>query len=260
MEDDPLSAQEIGSFIERGFVVVRDAFPRAIADEVCQILWRESGYNPNDPASWVKPAIRLNAHAEPPFLAAAATQKLTRAFDQLVGCGRWSPPESMATFLIRFPSPLRSGDTDWHVDMSFGPHTSDKLQWRANVFSEGRALLMLFLFSDVGPDDAPTRLKVGSHLDVARLLAPAGRPGLSLGDLIRADFGRTDEWSEDLAIGEAGTVFLCHPFLVHAGQDNPKRPRFLGQPALIPRKPMRFAGPRETLSPIERVVRKALGT
>jgi len=28
------------------------------------------------------------------------------------------------------------------------------MEWRANVSNKGRALLMLFLFSDVGPNDA----------------------------------------------------------------------------------------------------------
>ncbi len=35
-----------------------------------------------------------------------------------------------------------------------------------------------------------------------------------------------------LATGEAGTVYLCHPFLVHAAQiHRGKRPRFMAQPA-----------------------------
>lgn len=38
---------------------------------------------------------------------------------------------------------------------------------------------MLFLFSDVGEDDAPTRIRVGSHLDVPAALAPAGDEGMS---------------------------------------------------------------------------------
>jgi hypothetical protein len=47
------------------------------------------------------------------------------------------------------------------------------------VRSDDRALLMLFLFSDVGPDDAPTRIRVGSHLLLPLLLAPAGDAGLT---------------------------------------------------------------------------------
>jgi hypothetical protein len=45
-----------------------------------------------------------------------------------------------------------------------------------NVTSRGRALLMLFLFSDVGELDAPTRIRSGSHLDVAPLVGKAAGP------------------------------------------------------------------------------------
>lgn len=54
------------------------------------------------------------------------------------------------------------------------------MEWRANIHSKGRALLMLFLFSDVSDADAPTRIRVGSHLDIARTLAPAGEAGLTM--------------------------------------------------------------------------------
>lgn len=36
---------------------------------------------------------------------------------------------------------------------------------------------MLFLRSDVGPEDAPNAVASGSHLEAARLLGSAGRPG-----------------------------------------------------------------------------------
>jgi hypothetical protein len=60
---------------------------------------------------------------------------------------------------------------------------SDFLSWRVNVAAKGRALLMLFLFSGIGESDAPTRIRAGSQLDVARLLALAGAAGLSLIEL-----------------------------------------------------------------------------
>jgi hypothetical protein len=47
-----------------------------------------------------------------------------------------------------------------------------------------RALLVLFLFSDVGEDEAPTRIRVGSHLDVRGILEPAGDAGLSFTPLV----------------------------------------------------------------------------
>jgi hypothetical protein len=67
------------------------------------------------------------------------------------------------------------------------------MSWRANVSSKGRALLMLFLFSDIGEADAPTRIRVGSHADIARTLAPAGDAGLTLRELIATGFGGTGE-------------------------------------------------------------------
>ena len=253
-----LSSVQMESFVENGFVRVDEAFPRAVADQVREILWRDTGCDRNDPRTWTRPQVRLNAYSAPPFLAAAGTPPLTAAYDQLVGAGRWHPLDSMATFPIRFPSLQPSGDVDWHVDMSFGPATSDTLRWRANLVSEGRALLMLFLFSDVDHDDAPTRLRAGSHLDVARLLAEVGPEGLSLADLIDADFGRMGFLREELAVGPAGTVYLCHPFLVHAGQDGPRRPRFMGQPALVPVGPLRLDGDIEALAPVEQAIRRAL--
>ena len=68
----------------------------------------------------------------------------------------------MGTFPVRFPSAADPGDAGWHIDASFGTDTPDFLSWRANVHSRGRALLMLFLFSDVGERDAPTR-SVSGH-------------------------------------------------------------------------------------------------
>ncbi|SNT32812.1 hypothetical protein SAMN05216276_103487 [Streptosporangium subroseum] len=38
---------------------------------------------------------------------------------------------------------------------------------------------MLFLFSEVGEEDAPTRIRVGSHLDVPKVLEKYGEDGAS---------------------------------------------------------------------------------
>jgi hypothetical protein len=229
-----LTATEVTDFIEQGFVKVEDAFSRELADEARPILWRDTGCDPNDPSTWVKPVVRLGFYSHGPFVAAANTATLHRAFDQLVGQGRWMPRGNLGTFPIRFPSSDDPGDTGWHVDASFGTENPDFMSWRVNVFSKGRALLMLFLFSDVGPDDAPTRIRAGSHLDMARILAPAGEEGRSLGELARHGFVETAHCAEVLATGGAGTVYLCHPFLVHAAQPHRgSRPRFMAQPPLL---------------------------
>jgi hypothetical protein len=131
---------------------------------------------------------------------------------------------------------------------------------RLNVASRGRALLMLFLFSDVGIDDAPTRIRVGSHLDVPRLLVPAGETGLSFLELAQ-QFGPAIEARPVVhATGQAGDVYLCHPFLVHGAQPHHgTTPRFIAQPPLHPAEPITVDREDGSYSPVETAIRVALG-
>jgi hypothetical protein len=254
-----LSHSEIDQFIRDGFVRIDDAFPQGVAERAREILWRDTGCDPDNPATWTKPVIRLGLYDQEPFARAANTAILHRAFDQLVGRGRWHPRMNLGTFPVRFPSPDDPGDAGWHIDVSFGTENPDFLSWRANITSKGRALLMLFLFSDVGEADAPTRIRTGSHLDVARMLAPAGEEGLSLRELAANGFAGTAERPEVLATGEAGTVYLCHPFLVHAAQPHRgTRPRFLAQPPLPPAEPFVLNRLDGAYSPVEQAIRTAL--
>jgi hypothetical protein len=71
---------------------------------------------------------------------------------------------------------------------------------------------MLFLFSDIDTDDAPTRILVGSHLDIPKLLQPAGDYGLNFIELAQRPTNTLDR-KMVYATGKAGTVFLCHPLL-----------------------------------------------
>jgi hypothetical protein len=253
-----LSAAQIERFVVDGFVRIDDAFPRDLADSCRRVLWLATGCREDEPSTWTRPIVRIGEIPNPLFRAAANTPKLCAAFDALVGPRRWLPRGSLGTFPIRFPSPDDPGDCGWHIDASFGwENEPDFLKWRANVASKGRALLMLFLFSDVGDDDAPTRLRVGSHLDIARRLAPYGEDGLTIGELARTGFEESSHRSEAIATGPAGTVYLCHPFLVHAAQPlRGSMPRFLAQPPLLPSVPLDPR--REDASPVERAIQLAL--
>jgi hypothetical protein len=251
-----LTNSQIQQFIEDGFIRLDNAFPREIADAGREILWRETGCDPHDPTTWTKPVIRLNGYADEPFQQAVNMPLLHAAFDQLVGAGRWEPRYSLGTFPIRFPHPDDPGDAGWHADASFAGEDGS---WRLNLQSKGRALLMLFLFSDVGEDDAPTRIRVGSHLDVPRLLEPAGEAGLSYLEL-GAQLDVTAHRPLALATGDAGTVYLCHPFLIHAAQiHRGTRPRFLAQPPLYPAEPIQLHRADGRYSPVEIAIRLGLG-
>ena len=252
-----LSDAQIEQFIHDGFVRIDHAFPRELAEQGRAILWRDLPCDPDDPATWTEPVIRLGYYGDEPFRKAVNTPRLHMAFNQLVGRKRWWPRADLGTFPVRFPSPRDPGDAGWHVDVSFPGEDDnhDYAAWRVNVTSRGRALLMLFLLSDVGEFDAPTRIRAGSHLDMARLLEPAGEAGMS--HLVLDETG--SDRPEVLATGEAGTVYLCHPFLVHAAQKHRgSSPRFMEQPPLHPAEPFRLARSDGDYSPVERSIRLAL--
>jgi hypothetical protein len=255
-----INNSQIQQFIENGFIRLDRAFPRKFADQGRELLWRDTGCNPHDSKTWTQPVIRLGGYQQKPFEEAVNTPQLHNAFDQLVGRGFWKPRNSLGSFPIRFPSPNDPDDTGWHIDVSFPDENSDVsdiFSWRVNIYSKDRALLMLFLFSDVGEQDAPTRIRVGSHLDMAKWLEPFGEAGVSLRELnLESSIHR----QQILATGEAGTVYLCHPFLVHAAQPHHgHQPRFMAQPPLHPAKPFRFHRHDNNYSPVEIVIRKGLG-
>lgn len=225
-----LSENEIEAYARDGFVRIAGAVPRAVADACRAELWTATDCDPDDPSTWTEPVIRIDARATPPFRAAATAAPLHEAFDQIIGPGRWVPRAGLGTFPIRFPSDEPPGDVGWHLEASF---TGTGGEYRVNRDSRGRALLLLFLFSDVGPDDAPTRIRVGSHRDVPPLLADAGPDGREWFGLCADAVAASAHRPEASATGAPGDVYLCHPFLVHAAQPHRGRvPRFMAQPPL----------------------------
>src|SRR5687768_1610686 len=95
---NPLTDEQIRRFVEDGFVRIEHAFPKSIADEARRLLWRDTGYDADDPGTWSEPVVRLGMYAQKPFVDAANTAVLHAALDQLVGPGRWLPCMAMGTF------------------------------------------------------------------------------------------------------------------------------------------------------------------
>lgn len=256
-KDGPLTDRQVEDFMVDGLVRIDEAFGRDLAEQCRAEFWPDMNLSPGDPAEWTEPVVRIGAKSSPPFVAAANAPRLHMAYDRLVGPGRWMAPDGLGTFPIRFPSDAAPGDDGWQVDVSFGTDNPDFMEWRANVDSNGRALLMLFLLSDVGPDDAPTRVRKGSHRLIARELLPYGEAGATLRQLSEDGYASSAGCPEALATGPAGTVYLCHPFLVHAAQPHRgKQPRFMAQPPLIPNAE---PDPDAAASPVQIAVRQACG-
>jgi hypothetical protein len=258
-----VEAARVDQFVEQGFLKLEQAVPPDVTRACTDLLWAQTGADPEDPSTWTRPVVWVGGMAQEPFVRALNGSRLHDAFDAVVGPGRWAPRDSMGSFPLRFPHPVEPDDAGWHVEGSYAVPGTDG--WWTNVHSRARVLLMLFLFTEVDEGDAPTRIRAGSHHDVPPVLlrhGDAGAPGHRLGPEVDAASAHRPVVH---ATGAPGDVYLCHPFLVHAAQPNHgRRPRFLGQPALPPPaafelRPFDLTVTDQAPSPVGRTIRAALG-
>ncbi|MEU6372285.1 phytanoyl-CoA dioxygenase family protein [Streptomyces sp. NPDC046909] len=247
----------VEQFLEDGFVKIEGAFPPRVAEHCGRLLWRETGYDAEDPATWKDPVVWVADMAQGPFAAAVNSPVLHEAFDVLTGEGRWQSRYSLGSFPLRFPHEEEPDDAGWHIEGSYVPEGA-RLP-HTNLRSRDRSLLMLFLFSEVTEADAPTRIRVGSHLDVPRVLEPYGEEGASFLELGPKVAEASAHRPVAHATGRPGDVYLCHPFLVHAAQPHHgTRPRFMAQPPLMSAVPHELERTDANYSPVEFAIRRGL--
>jgi hypothetical protein len=251
-----LEASELERFITEGFLVVRSAFPTELAEECRRSAAQQMDIDLARPNTWRRPVVR-GVPTGDCFRRAANAPRLLDVVGQVVNPDAWQTRPNLGAFVVRFPSEEDPGDAGWHIDSSFQPPSDSR--WFVNYRSKERALLLLCLVSDVGVDDAPSRLLPGSHLEMARLLLPAGQEGLP-----GAYAGQESEIplpaarrGEVFATGSAGDVFVCHPFLVHAATwpHRGEQPRFVAQPPMAVSDGLGLDGPLNRLSPVARAIR-----
>jgi hypothetical protein len=254
-----LEPPELERFIREGYLVVRAAFPTDLAEECRRSAAQQLEIDLASPNTWRRPVVR-GVPTGDCFRRAANCPRLLDAVGQLVNPDAWQTRPNLGAFVVRFPSEEDPGDAGWHIDSSF--QSPGDPRWFVNYRSKERALLLLCLITDVGMDDAPSRLLPGSHLEMARLLAPAGEEGLP-----GAYGGQESEIplpasrsGEVFATGSAGDVFVCHPFLVHAASwpHRGEQPRFLAQPPITVSNGLDLDGRLNRLSPVARTIRLAI--
>jgi hypothetical protein len=246
-----LSKSEIDTFVDGGFVAVRHAIPadvlQACQEEIWAAIGRQHGVTRDEPATWRHPVVRVSCPESEAFAKAGSQPSLWEAFDQLIGEGRWWHRRGVGGSVpARFPSEADPGDAGWHIDASFEKDGG----WWVNYRSRARGLLCLYLFSDVDNDSAPTRIRVGSHRDAAAALRPYGDDGLSFMEVSQLVAEASTQRPVALATGQAGDVYLCHPFLVHAASwpHAGRAPRLIAQPGVHIHEPFPLTPP---LSPVE---------
>ena len=152
-----LTESEVGQFVTDGFVAIRDAVPKHVADACGDVVWAELGalgVEREDRATWTRPLVWIPCPEGGPFVEAGTSPVLWDAYDQLIGPDRWTPRQGVGGHIpVRFPAEVDPGYAGWHFDRGT-PREPNVV----SVHSPTRALLSLFLFTDVGEDDSPTLL------------------------------------------------------------------------------------------------------
>ena len=238
----------VQKFIERGYTVVRQAIPQDFVSE----WWSPTG-------RWlemqeIQALLALGSHLHfprrrsfsvdevAPHLAGLIRQLLSDSF----------PPEKPIEwgdgFAVALPGGIdaQPAPMNWHKDGFFW-HYLDSKQI---------GLVCLVLWTDVSEESGATLLAEGSVSEVANLLRnrPAGVHPDEFEILLGPDWPRTQ------ATGQAGDVYLLHPFLLHARQMNRStQMRAITNPALALERRPSFSGDRSQRSPVEDAVLNAIG-
>lgn len=84
----PLAQAQIDDFIERGWTLLRYAFPPTVAQAVRRSLGARIGIDLECPEQWTQPRVWLQEIVEESPYTDALTERFHSAVDQLVGQGR----------------------------------------------------------------------------------------------------------------------------------------------------------------------------
>jgi Phytanoyl-CoA dioxygenase (PhyH) len=223
---------DLKAFMSDGYAKVEKAASRSVAEAARAVLWRQLGLSPDDPDRWSVPVRwASDLTGEGPFGELLRSPALAAALDRICGTGGWSPRGSLGNVPVRFPVSPPDDDRGWHIDANT-PQPDGS--WA--VTGRPHTMLLLTLLSDVGVADAPTRIRAGSHHDVARVLGPDPVDMAEMGRLV-------DDASARRAVvhatGAPGDMYVVHPFTVHAADEHRGRtPRFMAQSPVMLTSPL----------------------
>jgi len=284
---------QVQQFIDRGYVTLPGAFPRENALAAQSFLWsrlkERDGIDRNDPTTWTTPMVRLNETYNTDVFQRCDVPLLGDAIEDLVGKGRWRERGSMTNWGWWPVNFAEGADRPWTVP-STGWHW-DGIHFKHTVDAPDQGLLMLCLFSEIGPHGGGTVVAEGSHQVVARFLArqTEGRvlreaidecrrehPWLAelTGAAPSTDDPRArnarfmdEEYIDDHGTrlrvvettGGPGDVIFCHPFLFHAASQNHSGvTRFMCNRTTPLYERMSFDREDGDYSPVEQSIRCAL--
>lgn len=223
---------DVAAFERDGYLKISQPQLRDAAAAARALLWRQLGVSPDDPATWTQPVMwASDMTGAGPFGELAGSRRLAEVLNALCGNGNWLPRGALGNVVVRFPVRPPAEDRGWHIDMNTPLPDGG---WA--VSGRPHTLLLLTLLSDVGPDDAPTRIRRGSHRDVAAALDETPADHVAAGAVVdRVSAGRPVVH----ATGEPGDMYVVHPFTVHAADEHRGgTPRFMAQAPVLLTEPL----------------------
>ncbi|MBI5340657.1 MAG: phytanoyl-CoA dioxygenase family protein [Mycolicibacterium rufum] len=225
---------DLDAFATHGYLTLEQAAPRAVADEARDLLWRQLGVS-RDPATWTRPVMwTADLTGEGPFGELARSPVLADALDAICGEGGWLPRGALGNIPVRFPVQPPADDRGWHIDLNT---PGEDGAWF--VTNRPQTLLVLTLLSEVTIDDAPTRIRAGSHRDTARVLGDEPLDAVQAGALVDAASASRPVHH---ATGAPGDMYVLHPFTVHAADEHRgSTPRFMSQAPVLLTRPLTTA-------------------
>ncbi|MCP2362357.1 hypothetical protein HD597_009377 [Nonomuraea thailandensis] len=224
---------DVEQFVRDGFAKLEGIVPREVGDAARALLWQRIGLSPDEPSGWTQPVVwTADLTGEGPFGQFMASPKLHAALDAVAGPGGWHRRGAVGNIPVRFPRVPPADDRGWHIDSN-----TMRADGTWGVSTRPGTLLLLVLFSEVGTDDAPTRIRAGSHRDMVKVLEEGQvLDPMQMGPIF-------DEVGPDrplaLATGSPGDAYVVHPFTVHAAQEHlGTEPRFMAQMPVLLTKPL----------------------
>ena len=267
-----LTDQQVQSFLDDGYLVVKDCLDPVFAQRWIDEGYRRLGYDKHDPSTFAKDIIWMDHKNEAPIrdISPKAWDALLDVIgpaDRLQDEILYLPNSGHFTYINSFNWSdsfivnLRRGADDpwqapgpqlkgWHKDGSYFRHFLD---------SPEQALLTIVAWTDMRHQGGATLVAPDSVRVVARLLHdhPEGIPpkGFNYPELL-SQCNRFIELTAD-----AGDFVLLHPFMLHASSNNIlRRPRFMSNPPILLKEPMNLNRPNpDDFSLLERATLHYLG-
>ena len=266
-----LSKKEAQSFIQKGYLHLKNCFGRDIAKSWTDKAFERLSYDPHDSATWEKPIVWMDHHNKMPVKELApkawgALCDVVGGEERIDGTIRYieskhftsiEPLNWSDSFVVNFQMgadqpwyPPSAEHKGWHKDGSFFRHFLDS--WE-------QALLVIVLWSDIEPKGGGTFIAPDSVRVMAKYFLEHPE-GIAPEDFdFQSLIAQCNEFAE--VTGEVGDVIIMHPFMLHASSPNHSgRVRFITNPPVILKEPLNLNREnKEDFSLLELATLHALG-